>query len=83
MRNDIRKTSHPPDTKVKPRSHARARVVFSSVTLLFLFIMLGGARLSNIPLQFGQIAEVVVVALFVAAMIALALGMVGQARDRR
>jgi hypothetical protein len=50
---------------------------------LFLSIMLGGARLSNIPLELGRIAEVVAVALFVAAMVALALGMVSQANNRR
>lgn len=80
MQKDTGKSSHDTHTNAKSSGHTRSRVVFSGVTFLFLSILLGGARLSNIPPDLSQLAEVVAVALFVAAMVAVAIGMVGQSK---
>ncbi len=46
-------------------------------------ILTGGASLSSVPEDWTDFGKIVAVALFVVAMVALSLGMVGDARRRR
>lgn len=64
-------------------SNARARLAFVGIALLFLSLLSGGASLSTLPPTWSEVAKVVAAALFVGSMIALTLGMIGDAQRRR
>lgn len=61
----------------------RGRLAFTGVALLLLSLMSGGASFSTLPPTWSEFAKVVAAALFVGSMIALTLGMIGDARRRR
>jgi len=63
--------------------NARARLAFTGVALLMVSLLTGGASLSSVPADWTDFGKIVAVALFVVAMVALSLGMVGDARRRR
>ncbi len=66
-----------------PTANARARLAFTGIALLLLSLLTGGASLSSLPPTWGDFAKIVAVALFVVSMIALSLGMIGDAHRRR
>jgi uncharacterized membrane protein YgdD (TMEM256/DUF423 family) len=63
--------------------NARARLAFTGIALLLLSLLTGGASLSTLPTTWADFVKIVAVALFVGSMVALSLGMIGDARRRR
>jgi hypothetical protein len=64
-------------------SNVRGRLAFVGVALLFISLLTGGASLSEIKPAWSELIKILAVALFVGSMVALALGMIGDARRRR
>ena len=55
----------------------RGRLAIVGVTLLILSLLIGGAGLGHSITNWAELTKVIAVALFVTAMVALAMGMIG------
>lgn len=67
----------------QPSHRGRNRLALMGCVLLVLSGLLGGTAVSRLTPDLGQMTFVGAVALFVAAMLTLAFGMIGDARRRR
>ncbi len=67
----------------QPSHRGRNRLALMGCVLLILSGLLGGTAVSRLTPDMGQMTFVGAVALFVAAMLTLAFGMLGDARRRR
>lgn len=60
----------------------RGRLAIVGVALLAMSILVGGAGWNNTITNWADLTKVIAVALFVAAMVALAMGMIGDSFRR-
>ena len=73
------------DLSVRPTRNVpsvRGRLAVVGVVLLVLSLLVGGAGLGHSITNWAELTKVIAVALFVTAMVALAMGMIGDSFRR-
>jgi hypothetical protein len=61
----------------------RTKLAFAGVSLMLLSVLAGGLSFTHAATPYDDLAKIVSVALFVGAMIAFAVGMIGDTRRHR